>query len=118
MGVLISNDLSWNSHVKLIVSNAKKRMGLVHHTLGYNVNHKVKLKCYTGLVRPVLEYATVLWCPHNKNLILQIESVQRQASKKKVNDYSLDYRDRLLACSVLPLTLRREYLDLIFIFNS
>ena len=87
-------------------------MGLVKRMLGFNVNHSVKLVCYTMLIRPILEYCTYLWSPVNKQLITYVESVQRQFTKYILNDYTSSYKERLIECSLLPLTFRREYLQI------
>ena len=47
-----------------------------------------------------------------------VESVQRRAKKFILNNYKSNYRDRLISCNLLPLTFRREFLDLVFIYNS
>ena len=40
------------------------------------------------------------------------------STKYILQDYELSYSERLLKLELLPLSYRREYLDLIFIFNS
>ena len=114
----MSGDLSWNLHINNIVNKARSRLGLVKRSIGSNVSSDVKKVCYTGLVRPLIEYCTSLWCPHNKNLILLLESIQRQATKFILNDYDSSYNDRLSKLNLLPLSYRREYLDLVFLFNA
>ena len=47
-----------------------------------------------------------------------MESAQRIFTKYIVSDLSLDYKARLKVCDILPLSFRRECLDLVFIFNS
>ena len=48
----------------------------------------------------------------------EIESVQRHSTKYILNNFELEYKERLLACGLLPMSFRREFLDLVFIFNS
>jgi len=40
------------------------------------------LKAYCTFVRPVLEYASVVWSPYNKREISKIEDVQRYFTKR------------------------------------
>jgi hypothetical protein len=60
LGLTITNNLSWDIHVKNIIKKANQRLGLVKRTLGYNVNYKVKLAAYVALVRPILEYGSLI----------------------------------------------------------
>jgi hypothetical protein len=43
--------------------------------------------------------------------------VQRRALKFVLDDYSSGYKERLILCGILPLSLRRDYLDMIFFYN-
>ena len=49
----------------------------------------------------------------------KIESLQRRATKFILNNfnYDSDYRTRLIRCELLPLTLRRYYLDLTLFYS-
>ena len=60
--------------------------------LGYNTNSEVKKLCYTSLVRPILDYSTSRWYPSNKNMIKEIESVQRYATKYILDNFYMDYK--------------------------
>ena len=60
----------------------------------------------------------MLWTPNNRNTIRQIEKAQRISAKSILNDYDPDYYSSLLSGNILPLTFRREFLDLVFLFNS
>ena len=48
---------------------------------------KIKSQCYTSLVRPILEYASVVWDPLFDKQIKQIEAVQRKAARSIKGDY-------------------------------
>ena len=43
---------------------------------------------YNSLVRPQVEYASVVWSPYTKDNINKIEKVQRRAARWVTNDYS------------------------------
>ena len=70
-----------------------------------------KTKLYTTLVRSQLTYCTQLWRPHLIKDILNIERVQRRATKYILNDYVSDYKNRLLKLKLLPL-------DIMFVIKS
>jgi hypothetical protein len=117
LGLIVANDLSWDLQVQSCLSKANKRLGLIKRTLGCTVDTEVKLMCFKSLIRPILEYCTLLWSGTTKKNIKKIESLQRRASIYVLNNSELSYKDRLLSCDVLPLTLRRDYLDLVYFYN-
>ena len=47
----------------------------------------VKERCYTALVRPLVEYASTVWSPHTAANINKIEQVQRCAARFVNNDF-------------------------------
>ena len=98
LGICVSAHLNWEKHILNCIKKANIRLGYVKRTLGYNVNENVKQCCYVSLVRPLVEYCTQLWNPYNKNLILKLESLQRNATKYIVNDYNMTYTERLEKC--------------------
>jgi hypothetical protein len=118
LGVTLSDDLTWNEHIQSCLKKANKRLGLIKRCTGYNCSVKTKLRCYVSLVRPLVEYNTVMWWPSNKKGIIKIESLQRRATKFITNNFNIGYKERLIQCNLLPLTLRRQFLDCVFIYNS
>jgi hypothetical protein len=117
LGILVTDNLRWNEHINHMVSKAGKRLGLVKRSLGFDCNTKVKLTCYNTLVRPILEYGSCVWSCHNKKLLLKVESIQRRGTKYIRNDYVNNYDTRLKSCNLLPLSYRRDLLDIIFCYN-
>ena len=45
----------------------------------FNASFEIKLLAFNTVVRPVLEYASQVWSPHTKQLIEQLETIQRRA---------------------------------------
>ena len=76
---------------------------------------------YKSLIRPHLEYCVQLWnpaaCHGNWKIILEIENVQRNFTRR-INDIGLlSYRDRLIKCGITTLAERRARGDLIECFK-
>jgi hypothetical protein len=117
LGVTVCDNLKWDLHIDNITSKANKRLGLVKRCIGNDCSLQVKLTCYTSLVRPLLESCSCVWACTTKKLLTKIETVQRRASKFITNNYNMDYDLRLSLCNLLPLSLRRDYLDLVFLYN-
>ena len=47
----------------------------------------MKVRCYTVLVHPLVEYASTVWSPHTAANINKIEQVQRRAARFVNNDF-------------------------------
>lgn len=117
LGILVNENLSWDEHISMMVNKANKRLGYLKRSIGFNCNVKTKLTCYKALIRPILESGSNVWACVNKKNILKLESVQRRATKFILKDYHSDYDVRLMICDILPLTLRRDFLDLVLFYN-
>ena len=63
--------MDWDQHISEISTKATRTLDFLRRNLAF--------ACKT-LVRPKLEYAAPIWCPHWKLQINQIEKVQRTAA--------------------------------------
>jgi len=73
-------------HGQITFKKASKTLNFVKRTL-YQCEPSVKATVYTTFVRPILEYASVVWNPHQEYLIDKIEMVQRRAARQIKQDY-------------------------------
>ena len=66
--------------------------------------------CYKGLARPVLEYASPIWDPHQQYLINTLEAVQRRTARRITRDFSPTTSATALVSSLQlqPLRARRQ----------
>ena len=78
--------MSWSKHIQEIINKASKTLNFVRRTL-YQCDPLVKTSAYIALVRPILEYASAVWDPHQQYLINNIEMVQRRAARWVKQDY-------------------------------
>ena len=76
LGVSISKDLTWNTHINEIVTKANQTLGFVKRNVKTE-NQPVKELAYKTFVRPKVEYASTVWSPFTKKNIDQM--VQRRA---------------------------------------
>ena len=61
-----------------------------------------------------------MWAPQAVNLILDIERIQRRATKfilSLLYRSEVSYEQRLLKIGLLPLSYRHEFLDLVYVFK-
>ena len=86
LGIELDSNLSWNSHVNNITEKATNVLNFVRRSL-YSCPEKTKAKAYTTIVRPVLEYASTVWDPHQANHIEKIEAIQSRAARFVRRDY-------------------------------
>ena len=87
LGIIIQDDLQWDSHVGEVKAKATKILGLLRRNLSHCCSN-VKEQANNSLVRPRVEYATPAWAPYEKQHIASIEGVQRSALRFVTGDYS------------------------------
>ena len=80
LGVFINSHLKWDHHVRHLTAKATRSLNYLRHTLFSCPSH-VKAVAYKCLVRPILEYASPVWCVHSSKDISQLESIQRRAAR-------------------------------------
>jgi hypothetical protein len=117
LGIIVSDKLTWDLHINVMLKKANKRLGLIKRCICQNSATEVKKLAYTSTVRPLVEYCSMVWHGSSKKSMCNIESLQRRATKYILNDYTLDYKNRLAQLNILPLSLRRDFLDLTFFCN-
>lgn len=86
LGVTVSSDLKFKSHINNISTKASNTLNFVRRNL-YFCNQEYKTKAYTSLVRPILEYASPAWDPHSDVDIYCLKKVQNRASRFVSNTY-------------------------------
>ena len=60
LGLAITSDLRWNTHVSNVCTKVNRTLGFLRRNL-YSCPQKVKVTTYKGLVRPVLAYDSSVW---------------------------------------------------------
>ena len=92
-------------------------LGLLRRTFSrYNSHHSKKL-LYIHLVISQLIYCSQIWRPYLLKDITVLENVQRRGTKFILNDFTADYKTRLLSLNLLPLAMLYEFNDILFSLN-
>ena len=86
LGVTITNDLKWNTHISNICTKANRTLGFLRRTL-FSCPQNVKEAAYKGMVRPILEYGSSVWDPHPDKLQKELEKVQNRAARFVTRNY-------------------------------
>ena len=87
LGVTINHNLSWANHIGTISQKANAVHGFLQRNLR-KCSISIKSLAYFMYVRPILEYASVVWAPHTKCHITMLEKIQRRAARFVCNNYS------------------------------
>ena len=117
--VWFSNDLSWSKHITHITSKAYQSLYLIRRSFNSALLPiHVRKALYVSLVRSQLIYCSIIWRPQHQKDILQLERVQRRATKWILSDSHSDYKSRLLTLGLLPVMMSYELADLSFFLKS
>ena len=65
LGVNISKDLSWNTHINNITASANRTLGFVKRNV-QTKNKDIRTLAYNSLVHPQAEYWSAVWSPYTK----------------------------------------------------
>ncbi len=60
LGILISHDGTWHAHIEYIKAKAWQRVNIMRK-LKFRLDRKALQSIYIAFIRPVLEYADVVW---------------------------------------------------------
>ena len=118
LGIIFSADMSWHCHYEFIVGKAYKVLDLLRRTFKCSNSILIKTVLYLHIVRSCLLYCSPLWRPHQVQHIILLERVQCRANKFILNDYSTDYKSRLIKLNLLPLMYIYKLMDILFFIRS
>ena len=104
LGVIIDSKLTFRDHITSKVNLANRNLGIF-------------LTLYKSLVRPHLEYATVVWSPLYKKDRIAIENVQRRATRLVRACKNLSYPERLRKLGLPTLEYRRQTADMVQVYK-
>ena len=78
--VELSDDMNWDHHISKVTSKTNKALGFLRRNLNKCL-HDIKESTCKSLVRPHLEYASVVWDPYRQCQINKIEMVERRVAR-------------------------------------
>ena len=76
------------------------------------------MKLYAAYIRPILEYASPVWCPSSIGLSQEIANVQSRHTRRLPGLRGIPYSDRLQQLHLDTLELRRRRFDLFIAFKA
>ena len=119
LGITISSDLKWGTHIDNISKKASSTLGFIRR----NIHHcpaKTRKSAYISLVRSTLEYGAITWDPFIQSNIDKLQRIQRKTARFISHDYTSrtpGYVTKMLNyLDLATLQQRRKELRLTFIF--
>ena len=80
LGLVFNNNCTWHEHISEITSKAWKRLNILQ-TLKFQLDRKSLQTMYFSFVRPILEYADIIWDNCYNYEKESIEKVQWEAAR-------------------------------------
>ena len=108
LGIWLQEDLKWDSQIDPC-KNANKRLFMLRTLKRFGFNTSELITVYRGYIRPIIEYADVIW--HSSLTLKQsqtLESIQRRACKIMLGFEYVSYVNALEICDLDLLSARRE----------
>ena len=116
LGICISDDFSFQSHINQISQKANLKCSWILSVFQSRESN-LMLTLFKSLILNILEYCCPLWSPHRIQDIAKIEAVQRRFTSKISAVANLNYWDRLKALRMFSLQRRRERYLLIYLWK-
>ena len=91
---------------------------MIRRSLGYRAPTSVSIKLYKALIQSIIEYSAQVWSPLTKIQIESIERIQRNFTRYALHYPTIDYKERSELLHILPLSFRREMMDIKLLLKS
>lgn len=121
LGVIFDSKLEFDLHINAIVSKANSILGFVkRNSSDFRDPYTVK-SLFCCLVRPIIEYCSVVWNPTTLNCVIRIERVQKSFLRFALrhfvmnNEILLNYKSRCKLLGMQNLEQGRKIFDVMFI---
>ena len=117
LGLLITSDFSWTTHIDNICSKARRILGLVYRRFYGHSDVATLHQLYVSLVRPHLEYAAPVWSPYLQKDIAMLEKTQQFASRICTKNWDAGYHELLDMLDLPSLGQRRLHTRLCYVYK-
>ena len=115
LGVIISDDLSWQANTTYLVKRAYKRMFIIRKLNEFKINRKDMLTIYVLFIRVVIEQSSVVWS--SSVTLEELDSLERTQKVAFRLIFQRDYLcyENALSLSGLP-SIKNRYNTLLLNF--
>ena len=84
---MLNKTLSWSSHISSIAKKTSNILNFIKRNLS-DCSREVKAQAYLTMVRPQLEFVSVVWDPCYNVDVDKLEKIQRIAARWFISDYN------------------------------
>lgn len=122
LGVTLDSKLSFDLHLSDVISKASRQLGFISKIAKDFSDPHCWKALYCALVRPILETAAIVWCPHQTSWSIRVERIQKRFIRLALKDLSWrspsnlpPYPDRCRLLGLDTLHRRRNIQQAVFI---
>ena len=116
LGIEMSNDLTFKTHIENIVCSANKLIGWALRSFRRR-SQKVMMTIWRSLVQSKLDYCSQIWSPSDQSSITKLENIARHFTAQVDGLQELDYWERLSTLNLYSQERRRERYQVIFLWK-
>ena len=116
LGITIDSDLNFKEHIYGKIKQAFSMLAIINRNF-VNLDTDTFKLLYKSLVRSHLEYGHSVWNPYRIGLIMDLERVQKRATRMVKSCKKLSYSDRLRLLGIPTLKYRRTRGDMIEVYK-
>ena len=102
LGVIISADLKWQTHINAMLKKARGMSAWVFNVFKCR-DTTTMMTLYKSMVRSIVEYCCPLWHPSKIELAQRIEGLQRSFTAKLAQCVNMNYWERLKSLKLMSL---------------
>lgn len=118
LGLTISNNGQWHSHIDNIASSASKVIGIMRK-LKYTLSRAALNQIYLSYVLPILEYSSVVWDGCTEQDSYTLEKIQNEAARIVTGlTRSVSLENLYRECGWTSLSNRRKQQKLAFMYRA
>jgi hypothetical protein len=109
LGLTFNSSLTWTDHINQLVSKASRCIGLLKR-IGRDVPRQCLEVLYKSMIRPIMEYADIIFDGSSDASLKRLEDTQRQAALACTSAYKHTRHVNLLEeLGWSPLAIRRKH---------
>ena len=106
LGVYIDPHLTFELHINETVKKCRSKSAMILRNITYKTCD-ILVPLFKAVIRPILEYANVIWSPYKRKDIDKLEQIQRSFTICIIGLKDLEYEQRLKKLKLPSLEYRR-----------